>query len=328
MEDEKKPVFSSCLISAERLESIYQEFSGALLEKLLMLQDLSPAYWREVLTQVLWTDLDLEQMLCSRDVELDISNRIKVKKIPGGNLSEIQVLRGEVFSNHVIRKDMPLEIENGRILLVKGSIAFHRDVSKYVTLENLLALEEEYVKKTCSKIISFKPDLIIVEHSVTRRAQEILKDAGVAVVLNVKAKVIERISWMFKATIVSSINSILTIPVLGRCHRFRVANFEIQSREQKVSLPHRKKMATTNPITTKSLIYLESGEEDQEYLSSLGFTILLRGGTMRELTKVKRILKEMILFLSHSIRERSFLMQVSFTRESLHFAKLALKAHS
>ena len=209
-----------------------------------------------------------------------------------------------MFSSHVIRKDMPFRIENAKILLIMGSISYHRDDSKYVSLENLMALEDEYVKNTCAKILSFKPDLIFVEQSVCHPAQDILTEEGMAVVLNVKATVMARVAKMFDASVLSSINMVIAPPTLGTVPLFQVRVFETEEESTEQSGRPKKKK--------KSLIFLDSLLAGS--VVSHGSSIILRGGTETELIKVKQILKEMILFVSHALRECDFLTQVLLLR--------------
>lgn len=41
---------------------------------------------------------------------------------------------------------MPTKLRRPKVLLVRGSISFHRNYEKYVSLENMKRQEEEYIK--------------------------------------------------------------------------------------------------------------------------------------------------------------------------------------
>ena len=58
---------------------------------------------------------------------MDIRDFVKIKRIPGGSLEDCSIVKGEVFSNRVIRVGMPLSMDNTNILLVKDSIAYARE---------------------------------------------------------------------------------------------------------------------------------------------------------------------------------------------------------
>ena len=58
---------------------------------------------------------------------MDIRDFVKMKRIPGGSIEDSVIVKGEVFSNRVIRVGMPLSIGNCNVLLVKDSIAYARE---------------------------------------------------------------------------------------------------------------------------------------------------------------------------------------------------------
>jgi 1-phosphatidylinositol-3-phosphate 5-kinase len=60
-------------------------------------------------------------------VNMDIRDFVKIKRIPGGSIEDSVIVKGEVFSNRVIRVGMPLSIGNCNVLLVKDSIAYARE---------------------------------------------------------------------------------------------------------------------------------------------------------------------------------------------------------
>lgn len=66
-------------------------------------------------------------LLLLQRVNMDIRDFVKIKRIPGGTLDDCAIVKGEVFSNRVIRVGMPLSIDNANILLIKDSIAYARD---------------------------------------------------------------------------------------------------------------------------------------------------------------------------------------------------------
>ena len=84
-----------------------------------------------------------------------------IKPLNEGKKSESRIVSGEVFTNRVIRTDMPMKVDNARLLLVQESISFHRP-DKFVSISNLHLQEEEFVKNICNKIKALNPDLILV----------------------------------------------------------------------------------------------------------------------------------------------------------------------
>lgn len=75
-----------------------------------------------------------------------------------------------------------------------------------------------------AKIDAHHPNVLLVEKSVSRYAQEYLLAKDISLVLNVKWPLLERIARCTGAHIVSSIDH-LTSPKLGYCDMFRVLKF-------------------------------------------------------------------------------------------------------
>ena len=72
-----------------------------------------------------------------------------------------------------------------------------------------------------AKIDAHHPDVLLVEKSVSRYAQDYLLAKNISLVLNIKRPLLERIARCTGAQIVSSIDH-LTSPKLGYCDLFHV----------------------------------------------------------------------------------------------------------
>ena len=101
---------------------------------------------------------------------MDITDYVKFKRIPGGKIEDSMIVNGEVFSGRVIRRGMPLSIVNPKLLLISESISYPRH-DKLVSMENLQAQQEEYVKNTVKKLKSFGPDVILSENGICNGTQ-------------------------------------------------------------------------------------------------------------------------------------------------------------
>ena len=135
------------------------------------------------------------------------------------------------------------------------------------------------LRNVVGKLLDLKPNIILVEKSVAKLAQEIFLKEGVSLVVNVKPKVLTRLSRLSQGSIISSVDTMITAPNLGTCgHVFS---------------------ETVN--NRKRLLFFEN------CLPSLGGTILLRGGELKLLCKVKAVLKRIILLKYNWLHERSLL---------------------
>jgi 1-phosphatidylinositol-3-phosphate 5-kinase len=82
------------------------------------------------------------------------------------------------------------------------------------SLDTLLQQEKEHLKMTVIKIEVHHPNVLLVERTVSRYAQEYLLEKEISFVLNVKRPLLERIARCTGAHIVPSVDN-LTAPKLG-----------------------------------------------------------------------------------------------------------------
>lgn len=75
-----------------------------------------------------------------------------------------------------------------------------------------------------AKVDSHQPDVLLVEKSVSRHAQEYLLAKDISLVLNIKRPLLERIARCTGAQIVPSIDH-LSSQKLGYCDKFHVERF-------------------------------------------------------------------------------------------------------
>ncbi|XP_067143370.1 1-phosphatidylinositol 3-phosphate 5-kinase-like isoform X2 [Centruroides vittatus] len=266
------------------MNSAYEILETALLRQLLSSEGLSLS-WCEVIQPLIHRVVDTVRPDIKHDNdEMDIRQYVKVKKIPGGSKTECSIVNGVGCSKNVAHKKMQQNLVNPTILLLSNSIVYQRVENKLSSLDPIIMQEHEYLKNIVSKISVYKPNVLLVEKTVSRLAQEMLLDMGITLVLNVKPTVMERVARCTQASIVSSIDAHLGRPHLGVCHYFRVQTFHLSGSK------------------TKTLMFFDG------CAANLGCTILLRGGSVAELKKVKQITNFMVYFAYNWQLERSFLM--------------------
>ena len=91
-----------------------------------------------------------------------------------------------------------------------------------VSLETVTLQEAEYVKNVVGKLLELKPNVVLVEKSVAHLAQELLKEKGVSLAVNVKMKVLERLARMTQGSLIESVDTLITAaaPKLGQEYFF------------------------------------------------------------------------------------------------------------
>ncbi len=61
--------------------------------------------------------------------------------------------------------------------------------------------EHEHLRITVERVADYKPDVLLVEKSVARYAQELLLQKGISVVLNVKRSLLNRLARCTEAQV-------------------------------------------------------------------------------------------------------------------------------
>ena len=54
------------------------------------------------------------------------------------------------------------------------------------SLDSLVLQEEEFLRNLVGRIFSLKPELVLVEKTVSRLAQNMLLSSGISVIINIK----------------------------------------------------------------------------------------------------------------------------------------------
>nr|WEL12745.1 1-phosphatidylinositol-3-phosphate 5-kinase [Halisarca dujardinii] len=215
--------------------------------------------------------------------QMDILKYIKFKKVPGGDKVDSSLFYGEVFTKTVPYKHMLTKIDSPSIMLFKCALEVHRLPNALTSLEALILQEEEYMRNWVNRIKVFQPNIILVEESITGIALNMLLDAGITVVPNVKESVMLRLAHCTEAEPIESLKGISLGVKCGFCKQFYIKSY---------TLPNGKK---------KNLMFFD------ECKPSLACSIVLRGGTLQELRKVKKLVRFAIFAAYSSILECRYL---------------------
>ncbi|XP_017877426.1 1-phosphatidylinositol 3-phosphate 5-kinase isoform X2 [Ceratina calcarata] len=274
------------LYAYECLTSAYKQHEDSLIKQLLNKEGLSQS-WSEVILPIAHQIVDYVRPDLNHNVDdLDIRQYVQIKKCPGGGRDDCEIVSGVVCTKNVAHRGMNAMIAHPKILLLQCGLMYQRVEGKLLSLEPVMLQENEYLGHTVARITALGPDVVLVHRSVSRLAQDRLRECGVTLVLNVKLSVLERVARCTGANIVNTIDAHISARyMLGTCKKFYLRNFSCEK----------------NGI--KTLMYFEGCANPH-----LGATILLRGGSQAELKKVKNVTSTMI-FAAYSWRlEKSFLM--------------------
>ncbi|KAM9486061.1 1-phosphatidylinositol 3-phosphate 5-kinase isoform 9-T9 [Clarias gariepinus] len=270
----------------ERLLSANHSHMMALLQQLLYSESLSLS-WRDIIVPVVRQIVQtVRPDVRSCNDDMDIRQLVHIKKIPGGKKFDSVLVNGFVCTKNIAHKKMNSYIKNPKILLLKCSIEYlYREETKFTCIDPIVLQEREFLKNYVQRIADVRPNLVLVEKTVSRIAQDMLLEHGITLVINVKPQVLDRVSRMTQGDLVMSMDQLLTKPRLGTCHKFYLHSFQLN---------------TNNEL--KTLMFFDGCP------SNLGCTIKLRGASEYELARVKDIIMMMVFVAYHSRLEISFLM--------------------
>ncbi|GEQ71151.1 hypothetical protein JCM33374_g4832 [Metschnikowia sp. JCM 33374] len=218
---------------------------------------------------------------------LDVKQYIKIKKILGGRQEDTSVLGGLFITKDIDSKRMRSSIQNPSIALLVFPLEYLKQKEQFISLRVVNSQQSVYISNLVSRLISLKPDIVVVGDTVCGLAEKLLEEANITVVSNVKPQVIERISRYTKADIFQSVNDLFFKKgTLGACDRFEVKKFVFQD-------------------MVKTYAFFLGSDMDS------GFTICLRGGDEEYLSSVKYASESLIPGAFNFRFERSFFQDFS-----------------
>ncbi|XP_059146645.1 1-phosphatidylinositol 3-phosphate 5-kinase-like isoform X3 [Physella acuta] len=271
-------------LAYDRLKKAHTELWRVLTRQLLGQHSLLLSWESVVSTSITQVSHFVRPDIKFEGDDMDIRNYIHIKKVAGGSKSETSLFHGVIFTKNIAHKKMKTNLMNPLILLLRGTIEFQRVENKFSSLEPQILQEREFMRNCVMKMVAYRPNVVVVEKSVSRLAQEFLLEAGITLLYNVKPSVMERLARFTQADIVPSIDGLVSKPKMGFCHDFRVQTYNLPNKE------------------TKTLAIFDG------CATHLGCTIVLRGGTQSELRKVKHVLKFMSYTAYNSLLELGFCM--------------------
>ena len=95
--------------------------------------------WSEVILKIAHQVIDHVRPDVNQDAEdLDIRQYVQIKKSPGGNRNDCEIISGVVCNKNVAHKSMNAMIANPKILLLRCGLTYQRVEGKLLTLEPVM----------------------------------------------------------------------------------------------------------------------------------------------------------------------------------------------
>ncbi|KAG9016695.1 1-phosphatidylinositol-3-phosphate 5-kinase, partial [Tulasnella sp. 427] len=222
--------------------------------------------------------------LSPRGFAMDARWYVKIKKLPGGAPRDSEYVDGAVITKNVAHKQMSRHLRQPRIMLVTFPFDYSRVEGQLMSIGPILAQEKEYLKNLTARVAAHHPHVLLVEGPVSRLALEYLLEKKIAVARSVKPKAIQFVSRITQSDIISSMDRLALEPKMGDCARFRLQTFE------HALIPGRR----------NTFMRFEGCSRET------GCTIILRGGDVDTLNKVKKI-ASFIVFIVRNLKMETYL---------------------
>ena len=255
-----------------------------------LLQDHKIPHWRKwerALLPILLQCTDDVDPDVQRGDDMDVRNYIKLKKITGGRPGDTAYVSGVVFSKNVALKSMKRSFVRPRIVIVTFAIEYARYNTHFMSLEPVIAQEREYLRNLVGRIAALHPQVLLVERNVSGLAVEMLQQAGITVVYNVKESVLAAVARVTRTIMIKTVDKLSIDPShLGHCGNFDVKTY-------------------VHSGIKKTYIFISGCQP------SLGCTVVLRGSDTEGLRQVKRI-TEFMCYVVYNLRLETCLMRDEF----------------
>ncbi|KAE8657507.1 1-phosphatidylinositol-3-phosphate 5-kinase FAB1B [Hibiscus syriacus] len=160
--------------------------------------------WLEIITALSWEAASLLKPYTTKGGEMDLGGYVKVKCIASGHCKESP--KPHCFPRPKHSKICYLP----SILLVSHAASRMKEM--------------DHLKMAVAKIFAHKPNILLVEKTVSRFAYEYLLEKNISLALNIKRPLLERIARCTGAQIISSIDHLFS-QKLGYCEKFHVERF-------------------------------------------------------------------------------------------------------
>nr|CAB3264883.1 1-phosphatidylinositol 3-phosphate 5-kinase-like [Phallusia mammillata] len=305
-----------------RLQKIYFRHSMLFLQQLLDSENLDRS-WADIIVPLARKVCDT--VTTNSEVNMNICHYVHVKKLLDGSPSDSRLIKGVVFTKNVVHSGMKTFIDNPAIMLIATPLEYQRKHYKLSTLEPIVQQENEFFKNLALRIVGRNPSVVISQCSVSHKARNLLAEAGISLVINVKQSVMERLARCTGADVARSIDQLQTV-ALGCCSRFRVLQHYDGQRKFSCSdgilskTSGNIKQNTTDSF--KSLMYVEGCNaskgctvvlrEDPTYVSENESDLHCR----RRLSRVKDVFQFLLKIMYHAKLEISYLMDQQGMAES------------
>ncbi|UIZ20905.1 hypothetical protein KXD40_001420 [Peronospora effusa] len=239
-------------------------------------------------------------------------------------------LAGTVCRKHLSHKQMARQVENPRILLFACGISYDRSngIGRMSSLDTLMEQEKNDMAILVEKISALEPDVIFVEKTVSRHAQELLCERRISIVLNVKSELLHRIARHTGAEVLTSVDHVDKADpaqVIGSCRSFTVKSIPVvpepgllptKKLSQAPAGVFLKAPAVPSRLRTDTYLYLDGCDPLN------GCTVLITGPSKQTLRLLKQLTRAVLSMTYQLLLEAHVLSDLNLNND-MSFSKNA-----
>ncbi|XWS21867.1 hypothetical protein CRYUN_Cryun30bG0092600 [Craigia yunnanensis] len=264
--------------------------------------------WVDVVTSLSWEAALFLKPDAIDGKAMGLDGYVKVKCIATGSCSQSQLIKGLVFKKHAAHKHMQTKYKNPRLLLIQGVLG-----QSSSGLSSFSSLDEEkvHLKSLIEMIDMCRPNVILVEKTVSRDVQECILAEGITLVFDMELHRLERVARCTGSPIVPS-DTLMNQKLkqndsFKQCDSFHIEKF----------VEEHARSGEGGKRPSKTLMFLEGCPK------RLGCTILLKGSHSEELKKIKCVVQYAVVVAYHLILETSFLIDQKAMFSTIPFTGIA-----
>ncbi|GMH00303.1 hypothetical protein Nepgr_002142 [Nepenthes gracilis] len=252
--------------------------------------------WVDIVTSLAWQAASFLKPDGVEGKRMDPGRYVKVKCIEAGSRSQSELIRGLVFKKHAAHKHMPTKYKNPKLLLIRGMLGQSTGLSSF---DSMIPQDKDNLKKEnltdnlkplIENLGACRPNVVLVEKSVSRDVLEAIHEMGITLVFDTKLHRLERVSRCTGSPILSAEN--MLSQKLKQCDLCYFENFVEEHAH--VSKGEKK--------PRKTLMFLVGCPTHSDC------TILLKGSSSSELKRIKFVVRCAVVMAYHFILETSFLL--------------------
>ncbi|KAH7107138.1 hypothetical protein BKA62DRAFT_765689 [Auriculariales sp. MPI-PUGE-AT-0066] len=264
--------------------------------------------WQETLTRLV-EKVAGEITFLGQD--MDLRRFVKIKKLPGGAPRDSEFVPGAVITKNFAHRQMPRAVENPRIVL--WSIDDRKD-GEFVLLDHARQTVPQRWQKTAERIMRLQPTVVLASTPMEGAIiDKLFAEKQICVAKNIDQTAMQFISRSTNATVINGYDKLAVVgehgPRPGSCQRVAVQTYDHPL------IPGRR----------KTLMRFENvpREQGRDPMQEVCCTIILRGGSVDTLRRVKAVTRLLVFLVRNLSAESCLWGNMSLTSPTVAYGDAA-----